>query len=47
MIGLDIGGANTKAAVVDDDGRVRFVSEPLEVWRRPGAVADAIASVVG
>ena len=47
MIGLDVGGANTKAAVVDDDGRVRTVSEPFEVWREPEALADAIGSVVG
>ncbi len=47
MIGLDVGGANTKAAVVDGDGRVRIVSEPFEVWRRPEAMADAIATVVG
>lgn len=30
-----------------DDGRVQTVSEPFEVWRRPEALADAIASVVG
>ncbi|MGZ4247143.1 MAG: hydantoinase/oxoprolinase family protein [Solirubrobacteraceae bacterium] len=47
MIGLDVGGANTKAAVVDDDGRVRTVSEPFEVWRAPEALAAAIGSVVG
>jgi (4-(4-[2-(gamma-L-glutamylamino)ethyl]phenoxymethyl)furan-2-yl)methanamine synthase len=47
VIGLDVGGANTKAAVVDDDGRVQIVSEPFEVWREPGALADAIGSVVG
>jgi (4-(4-[2-(gamma-L-glutamylamino)ethyl]phenoxymethyl)furan-2-yl)methanamine synthase len=46
VIGLDIGGANTKAAVVDD-GRVRIVSEPFEVWRDPAALAEAIGSVVG
>ena len=46
MIGLDVGGANTKAAAVDDDGRVRIVSEPFEVWRSPERLADAIASVV-
>jgi probable H4MPT-linked C1 transfer pathway protein len=46
VIGLDVGGANTKAAAVDDDGRVRTVSEPFEVWRRPEGLADAIASVV-
>jgi probable H4MPT-linked C1 transfer pathway protein len=47
VIGLDVGGANTKAAIVYDDGRVRTVSEPFEVWRQPAALADAIASVVG
>ena len=46
-VGLDIGGANTKAAVVDGDGRVRIASEPFEVWRRPDALAGAVASVVG
>ena len=47
VIGLDVGGANTKAAAVDGDGRVRIVSEPFEVWRTPERLADAIASVVG
>ena len=47
VIGLDIGGANTKAAVVDADDRVRVASEPFEVWRRPDALTGAIASVVG
>jgi (4-(4-[2-(gamma-L-glutamylamino)ethyl]phenoxymethyl)furan-2-yl)methanamine synthase len=46
VIGLDVGGANTKAAVVDGDG-ARVVSEPYEVWRDPGEIADVIASVVG
>jgi (4-(4-[2-(gamma-L-glutamylamino)ethyl]phenoxymethyl)furan-2-yl)methanamine synthase len=46
-VGLDVGGANTKAAVVDGDGRVRVASEPFEVWRRPDALTGAIASVVG
>ncbi len=46
MIGLDVGGANTKAAAVGGDGRVRIVSEPFEVWRSPDRLADAIASVV-
>ena len=46
-VGLDIGGANTKAAVVDGDKPVRVASEPFEVWRRPDALAGAIASVVG
>jgi len=47
VIGLDVGGANTKAALVDGDERVRVASEPFEVWRRPDALSGAIASVVG
>jgi probable H4MPT-linked C1 transfer pathway protein len=46
VIGLDIGGANTKAAVVDGDERVKIVSEPFEVWRDPDAMAEVIAAVV-
>jgi (4-(4-[2-(gamma-L-glutamylamino)ethyl]phenoxymethyl)furan-2-yl)methanamine synthase len=47
VIGLDVGGANTKAAVVDDQQRLRMVSEPYEVWRAPEAMAEVIADVVG
>ncbi len=47
VIGLDVGGANTKAAVVDGDMRVRTVSEPFEVWREPEAMPGVIAEVVG
>jgi (4-(4-[2-(gamma-L-glutamylamino)ethyl]phenoxymethyl)furan-2-yl)methanamine synthase len=47
VIGLDIGGANTKAAVVGGEEAVQIVSEPFEVWRAPEALAAAIASVVG
>jgi (4-(4-[2-(gamma-L-glutamylamino)ethyl]phenoxymethyl)furan-2-yl)methanamine synthase len=47
VIGLDVGGANTKAAVVTGDGSARIASEPFEVWRQPGAMADVIGSVVG
>lgn len=43
VIGLDVGGANTKAALVDGGERVRIVSEPFEVWRDPGALGDVIA----
>jgi probable H4MPT-linked C1 transfer pathway protein len=46
VIGLDVGGANTKAAAVGGDGRVQTVSEPFELWRSPGDLTDAIASVV-
>jgi (4-(4-[2-(gamma-L-glutamylamino)ethyl]phenoxymethyl)furan-2-yl)methanamine synthase len=47
VIGLDVGGANTKAAVVEGDGPARVVSEPFEVWREPEAMAGVIAEVVG
>ncbi len=48
VIGLDVGGANTKAAVmVEGDERIRIVSEPFELWREPEGLGDAIASVVG
>ena len=47
VIGLDVGGANTKAAVVDGEIRVRIASEPFEVWREPEAMAGVIADVVG
>lgn len=47
VIGLDVGGANTKAAMVHDDGRVEIVSEPFEVWHRPEAMADVVGDVVG
>jgi probable H4MPT-linked C1 transfer pathway protein len=46
VIGLDVGGANTKAAAVDSDA-TRIVSEPFELWRDPDGLADAIATVVG
>ena len=46
VIGLDVGGANTKAAVVRDDERVELASEPFEVWRKPDAMAGVIAGVV-
>jgi hypothetical protein len=46
-IGLDVGGANTKAAVVDGSDRVHVVSEPFEVWRDPGVMSGVIEDVVG
>jgi probable H4MPT-linked C1 transfer pathway protein len=46
VIGLDVGGANTKAAVVDGESGVRAVSVPFEVWREPEAMAGVIADVV-
>jgi probable H4MPT-linked C1 transfer pathway protein len=47
VIGLDVGGANTKAALVDGDRPARIVSEPYEVWSDPDAMAGVIADVVG
>lgn len=46
VIGLDVGGANTKAAVVEGAQQVRTASEPFEVWREPEAMSDVIADVV-
>jgi len=46
VIGLDVGGANTKVAVVYGDERVETASEPFEVWRAPEGLADVIADVV-
>jgi (4-(4-[2-(gamma-L-glutamylamino)ethyl]phenoxymethyl)furan-2-yl)methanamine synthase len=46
VIGLDVGGANTKAAAVDGDGTARTASEPFEVWRDPDALSGVIAGVV-
>ena len=46
VIGLDVGGANTKAAVVTDDLPVRIVSEPYEVWHDLEAMPEVIAAVV-
>lgn len=47
VIGLDVGGANTKAALVDGGGGVRVVSEAFEVWRDPEAMSAVIGGVVG
>ncbi len=46
VIGLDVGGANTKAAVVDGAERAEIVSEPFEVWRDPAAMSGVIEGVV-
>jgi probable H4MPT-linked C1 transfer pathway protein len=48
VLGLDVGGANLKAAHTDRDGRTgsaRSTSFPL--WRRPGDLARALADLVG
>jgi probable H4MPT-linked C1 transfer pathway protein len=47
VVGLDIGGANTKAAVVERDAPPRTASVACELWRAPAALAAAIAEVVG
>ena len=41
-IGLDIGGANIKAAHIDGAA----LTVPFEVWKRPEELSRAIASVV-
>jgi (4-(4-[2-(gamma-L-glutamylamino)ethyl]phenoxymethyl)furan-2-yl)methanamine synthase len=46
VVGLDIGGANTKAAVVGEDGVPRVASAPYEIWRDLDALVPAIAGVV-
>jgi probable H4MPT-linked C1 transfer pathway protein len=45
VIGLDVGGANTKAVWRDGDQR-RVVSRPFEVWRDRDALAAVLREVV-
>jgi hypothetical protein len=45
VIGLDVGGANTKAAWRDGDER-RVLSRPFEVWRDRGALSAVLRDVV-
>jgi probable H4MPT-linked C1 transfer pathway protein len=45
VIGLDIGGANTKAVWRDGEAP-RAVTRPFEVWRDPHALAAALRDVV-
>src|SRR6187551_3242594 len=45
VIGLDIGGANTKA-VRRDGGAPRVLSRPFEIWRDPDALAAVLREVV-
>ena len=42
VMGLDIGGANLKAA--DDQGRAEV--RPFELWKDPGGLTDALAQLV-
>lgn len=46
VIGLDVGGANTKAVWRDGDA-VRAVSRPFEVWRQPAALRAVLREVLG
>jgi probable H4MPT-linked C1 transfer pathway protein len=46
VIGLDVGGANTKAVWRNGDER-RTVSRPFEVWRDREALAAVLRDVVG
>ena len=45
VIGLDVGGANTKAAW-RDGGQRRTVSRPFEVWRERGSLEGMLREVV-
>jgi uncharacterized hydantoinase/oxoprolinase family protein len=45
VIGLDVGGANTKA-VWRKGGERRAVSRPFEVWRDREALAAVLREVV-
>jgi (4-(4-[2-(gamma-L-glutamylamino)ethyl]phenoxymethyl)furan-2-yl)methanamine synthase len=45
VIGLDVGGANTKAVWRDGDA-VRAVSRPFEIWRDPEALTAVLRDVV-
>ena len=45
VIGLDVGGANTKAVWRNGDER-RVVSRPFEVWRDRAALAAVLREVV-
>ena len=38
ILGWDIGGVNTKAVRLDNDGRLRARSRPFELQRAPGAL---------
>src|SRR5258708_4148071 len=42
VVGLDIGGANLKAAHTDGSARL----QPFELWRRPGDLPDAISDLL-
>jgi probable H4MPT-linked C1 transfer pathway protein len=42
VIGLDVGGANLKAAT--SDARAR--TEPYELWKNPGGLADALRRLI-
>jgi len=44
VIGLDIGGANTKAVRREGDA-VRAVTRPFEIWREPGALAGVLREI--
>ncbi|HVK16749.1 MAG TPA: hypothetical protein VM533_07350, partial [Fimbriiglobus sp.] len=43
VLGLDIGGANLKAATADK----RAVSVPFPLWKQPDKLLTALAELVG
>jgi probable H4MPT-linked C1 transfer pathway protein len=46
VVGLDIGGAGIKAALVDARGAAAVARAPLELWRQPQSLASTVAAVV-
>jgi probable H4MPT-linked C1 transfer pathway protein len=44
-IGLDIGGANIKAATSSAHATGQAVSVPFELWRQPGRLADELVKI--
>jgi probable H4MPT-linked C1 transfer pathway protein len=45
ILGWDIGGVNTKAVRLDDDGRLRAQSRPFELQRDPGALVQVLVGL--
>src|SRR5262245_40373318 len=45
VIGWDIGGANIKAALVEESGRVVVVERPFALWREPHRLSTVLIEV--
>ncbi len=46
VIGIDLGGTNVRAAIVDTNGIIRIVSEPVNAKGSPREVMDQIFSLI-